>query len=448
MVTARIRWAPRWLLVALVVAGCGGGDGGQFASGPLERPSDVTAHDDSSPSTPRGVRPEAPSDPEDASPPTDNSDAAETVDPLIRGTWIHLFDGTLKSRASIAATVDELAAAGVNTVIAQVARRHDAYYTSRVLPRTADPELEGGLDVLDELITRASAHDIAVHAWISVAPTWHGVYDDLPAPAGWVPALHGRSAPEADRWVTRSADGQWSTFLDPGVPAVHDHVAAIVTELARDYPVAGIHLDYVRYAGTNEGYHPVALERFRADTGRSGTPDPTDPEWMRWRRDQGTQIVRRARQAIDATGSDVQLSAAVITWGPGPEAAPDGTFGSTRASTQALQDWPNWVRAGLVDVLMPMNYFRAHDADQAAWFGQWLRFQAALTAETGVPVVPGVGGWLNRPAATEAQVAAAVTAAGGAVVYSYQQPTDDGSRDVWSRLAAADWYGDRYSPTG
>jgi hypothetical protein len=96
-----------------------------------------------------------------------------------------------------------------------------------------------------------------------------------------------------------------------------------------------------------------------------------------------------------------------------------------------------------VDALMPMVYFRAHDGDQAAWFEQWTGFQARLAEETGVPIVPGVGGWLNRPAATLEQTVASMSVGHGALVYSYQQPTEDDSREVWAELADRRWGFDR-----
>jgi uncharacterized lipoprotein YddW (UPF0748 family) len=324
-------------------------------------------------------------------------------------------------------------------VIAPVARRHDAYYRSEVLPYTTDPDLEDGLDVLDELVRVAGEHDIEVHAWIAVAPTWHPVYDDLPAREGWMPAARGLPAPKGQRWVTRTVDGDWSDYLDLGLPQVRDHVAAIVGELAARDGVAGVHLDYVRYASERHGYHPVALERFRQETGATGTPAPGDHAWSRWRRERSEEVVRHARAAVDDAGRDVALTAAVIAWGAGPEGAGASGFEESRSYREALQDWAGWAQDGLVDALMPMVYFRAHDGDQNAWFEQWTGFQARLAEETGVPIVPGVGGWLNRPAATVEQTIASMSVGHGAMVYSYQQPTEDESREVWAELADRRW---------
>jgi uncharacterized lipoprotein YddW (UPF0748 family) len=357
----------------------------------------------------------------------------------VRAVWVHLFDETLKSQEGIEILIEELVQAEATMVIAQVARRHDAYYRSEVLPATADPTLEEGLDVVDELVRQAHAHDIEVHAWVSMAPTWHEVYEDLPAPDGWLATDHGYHAPEEDRWVSRTAEGDWSEYLDPGVPAVRDHLARIAIELATTTDVDGIHLDYVRYESARHGYHPAAIERYQEEHEVRSTPAPDDPEFVAWRRQQTREIVEHVRAGLDAVPRPVALSAAVITWGPGPAGTGEGSFASTLPAGEALQDWPGWARDGLVDVLFPMNYFRDHVGEQAEWYEQWLDLESELATATDTLIVPGVAGWLNTPDATLFQVGVATAATDGAALYSYQQPTDDGSREIWRTLAEVAW---------
>ncbi len=356
----------------------------------------------------------------------------------MRAAWVHLFDDALKSRAGIRATVEQLAAADANVIVAQVARRHDAYYASQVLPRTPDPRLPADLDVLAELIDVAHARGIEVHAWFGVGPTYHDAYRGLAAPAGWMHTTHGTAAPVAQRWVSRTVDGSWSSYLDPGVPGVQDHVAAVVQELATEYDVDGIHLDYVRYESASHGYNPLALAAYRQETGATGTPAANDPAWSAWRREQTRRVILRAGQAITESGADVTLSAAVITWGAGPSTPDRAGFVRSLPYTRTLQDWDGWVRRGEVDAVLPMNYFRAHDAEQARWFGQWLAYERALAREVEAQVVPGPGGYLNRPANVATQVRAGM-AVDGASVYSFQQPTEDASRDIWAQLARTRW---------
>ncbi len=431
-----MRWWILALLSVLVVAGCASDEGAQTAP---ESPAEVGVEEVPS------VEPDEASE-EPTEPPPDEADPSPEPDvdgPLVatpvRAVWVHLFDDTLKSREGIATLVEELLAAEATMVIAQVARRHDAYYDSQVLPASEDPALEDGLDVLAELTDRAHAAGIEVHAWVSVAPTWHAVYDELPAPAGWVPAEHGRAAPAADRWVTRTVDGDWSEYLDPALPEVREHIVAVVEEFAERSRVDGVHLDYVRYESARHGYHPRTLERYEQETGATGVPAPDDPAFVAWRQDQTRGLIEEVRAALEQAPRRVALSAPVVTWGPGPSGLASGSFADTRTARDGLQDWPSWARAGLVDVLFPMNYFRDHEPEQGAWLEQWLEFENELATATDTLIVPGIAGWLNTREATVRQVAMATTRTDGAAVYSYQQPTDDGSREVWRELAEDAW---------
>jgi uncharacterized lipoprotein YddW (UPF0748 family) len=364
---------------------------------------------------------------------------AGSADSRMRGTWVHLFDDTLKSRASIVNVLDELVAADANAVFVQVARRHDAYYTSDVLPRTTDPTMPDDLDLLDVFTSEANIRGLPVHAWVPVAPTWHPRYAEFDPPPGWLATEHGQGAPEDQRWVTRDVDGVWSDYLDPALPEVRQHVEDVVTELVTRYALDGIHLDYVRYPSDRHGYHPAALDRYRSETGATGIPAPDDLRWSEWRREQTQALVSGVRDAIDATGSNAELSVAVVAWGQGPSGTPESAFAGTRPAREALQDWEAWVHDGIVDAVMPMVYFRAHVEEQARWFDQWIEFSASLAASSDVRVVPGVAGWLNTKDSTLSQVSAAMSAADGALVYSYQQPTADDDHRMWSELASSEW---------
>lgn len=352
----------------------------------------------------------------------------------IRGAWVHLFDDSLKSSAGIQRVVDEAATAGVNTLIVQVVRRHDAYHRSSVLPRTPDPRLQSGLDVLDEVLRHARPRGIDVHAWIVVAPTYHGAYSSLTHPPGWVYREHGPKAPEADRWVTRSRDGAWGEYLDLGLPEVSDHVVRVAREIAANYPVAGVHLDYARYPGPEWGYHPRAMERFRAETGRTDTPGIRDEQWSAWRRAQATDLVRRVTRAVHGARSGTVVSAATIAWGDGPTSAAE--FRSSRTYRDVFQDWPAWAADGSVDHVYPMLYFRS--AEDAAWFDRWLAFTAQVASGSRGEVAAGVGAWLNTSDATVDQLRRGEQSTDGAIVYSWQQPSN-GDRDATLRAIRGLW---------
>lgn len=376
-----------------------------------------------------------------ATPPATEAPAAESaVEPTaaaqLRAVWIHLFDDTLKTQSGIDAMLDTVAASGANMVIAEVVRRQDAYYESAVLPRATDPAVPAGFDPLAALVAGAHERGLQLHAWVPLMPAYHAAYEEQPAPKGWLWTAHGATAPEADRWVTRMLDGTWADYLDPAVPAVRAHLAAIVAELASDYDVDGVHLDYVRYTAREAGYNPAALARYRSETGATGTPAPDDPAWAAWRRAQVTSLVAELRDVVKAADPTVALTAAVIAQGAGPTA--DRSFESTRGYIEYHQDWPTWLRDGLLDGVMIMSYFDA--STHGDWFTAWQTYAERVAAEVDPVVSVGVGAWLNTVEASQRQLEAGATGTDGTVVYSFNQSASQGPTDgLLRRLGETSW---------
>lgn len=412
------------VLLALLAAACTRGDGGDVGSAPAptERPVPTTAG---------GAQPSVP--PAESLAPT--PPRVELPRPL-KAVWVHLFDNALKTPDGMDRVLDGAASAGLNTVFVQVVRRHDAYYTSEVLPPTPDPARAPGFDVLAAAVSGGHARGLQVHAWFPVATAWHEAYRDLRLPAGHVIGDHGPGA--ADSWMTVSRTGvQSREYFDIGLPELHSHVAGIVADIASRYAVDGVHLDYVRYDGAQWGYHPRALQRFSTETGFQGVPAPSEPVWADWRRAQSRAIVERARAALLRARPQAVLSAAVIAQGVGPAGAPGG-FAGTRAFADYAQDWAGWVADGLLDLAVPMMYDRESVPEQAQWFRQWLAFAAALDQRPGgAAVAVGVGGWLNTVAGGVAQSREALRRTAGVAVFSYQQDSSDAARGSFLRELGA-----------
>ena len=345
---------------------------------------------------------------------------------------MHLFDQSLKTPAGVDRVLNDAAAAGLNAVFVQVVRRHDAYYDSKVLPRTPDPALAPGFDVLAAVVDGGHARGLQVHAWFTVATAWHDTYRDLELPAGHVTRAHGPGA--ADPWMTVSRAGvQSREYFDIGLPELHDHVAGIVADMASRYAIDGVHLDYVRYDGAQWGFHPRALQRFTTETGYQGVPAPGERVWADWRRAQSRAIVERSRAALLQSRPQALLSAAVIAQDVGPTGAPGG-FAGTRAYVDYAQDWAGWVSGGLLDLAVPMVYVREHVPEQAQWYRQWLAFAAELDgAPNGAAVAVGVGGWLNTAVGGLAQAREALHRTAGVAVFSYQQDSNNAAHGSFLR---------------
>jgi uncharacterized lipoprotein YddW (UPF0748 family) len=361
---------------------------------------------------------------------------AQTADPPeLRAVWADAFHDGFKSPEQVDGLVAWARAANLNALFVQVRRRGDAYYVSSVEPRSEDPDLAPGFDPLQYLIKQAhqGSQPLQVHAWIATLPIWHE-RDTPPLASRHAFNTHGLAAVPADSWLMLRDDGQaWAGvgpqgtyYVDPGNPAVVRYTTDIVVDLLRRYDVDGIHLDQVRYYEGQPlrwGYNPTSVARFNLSRGRDSAsqPEPSDAEWIAWRRDQVTALVRRVYLEARAVRSGIAVTAAVVTWGKGPQSATDWEKQAPFAAV--LQDWRTWLQEGIVDYVVPMDYYR-ESGDQAEWFDTWTRWQTSNPGKRGVAL--GLGSYLNAADGSLAQLARARSlGALGVALYSYAVPTRD-----------------------
>jgi uncharacterized lipoprotein YddW (UPF0748 family) len=171
------------------------------------------------------------------------------------------------------------------------------------------------------------------------------------------------------------------------------------------------------------GYNPGSVARFNQRFGRdpASQPEPSDPQWVAWRRDQVTALVRAIYREAKLLKPRAAVSAAVVTWGKGPQTADDWEAQAPYAFV--LQDWRAWLQEGIVDYLLPMDYYR-EAAQQGGWFDNWTQWQVSHPGIRGV--VLGVGSYLNSADDALAQVGRARALGGlGVALYSYAVPTRD-----------------------
>ncbi len=283
-----------------------------------------------------------------------------------RGLWVDAWREGIKSEDEVEQLIADARAGNFNLILPNVRRYGDVFYQSDVEPKAA--ELESGFDPLEAMIRHARKEDppIQVHPWVVTYPLWHRQHN--------APRQMGHVFNQRPDWMTRNREDElWdgrTYVLDPGHPEVQDHLFAIAMELVENYDVDGIHFDYIRYRTPEWGYNEVAVERFNRLRGREGLPEERDPAWMQFRRDEVTALLRRVFLAVKEKNPGVTVSAATITWAPGP--ATDDDWPATAAHRRVLQNWAAWMEEGILDINMPMAYFE-DDRYRGAW-ERWNRF--------------------------------------------------------------------------
>ena len=336
--------------------------------------------------------------------------------PELRAVWVDAFHDGFKTAQQVDDLVAWARAANLNALFVEVRRRGDAYYLNSFEPRAEDPDLPPGFDALQYLINTAhrGPQRLQVHAWLATLPIWYR-HDSPPLALNHVfnqPRAHhrpGRQLAHVPR-RRRSLGQQWRRWhLLPGPGQSRPsrrYTTDVYVNLVRNYDVDGVHLDQVRYYEGDPlhwGYNPASVARFNAQFNRDPTTQPaaTDPDWIAWRRDQVTALVRRIYTQTKAIKPNVAVTAAVVTWGRGP--LTDADWQRQAPYSAVLQDWRAWLQKGIVDYLLPMNYFRENN-EQATWFDTWTQWQVTYADRRGV--VLGLGSYLNSGDDVLAQLSA------------------------------------------
>lgn len=336
---------------------------------------------------------------------------ADDPRPQWRAFWVDAFNPGFKTPEQAVQLIADLKAINGNTLIVQVRKRGDALFRRSVEPFTEDNSIPNGFDPLAHLLELAHKEGIQVHAWINVSTIWPG---NLPPPKApdHVFNRHGPGQPGRLDWLARDEAGRTrfasGHFADPGHPDYAEHFVNVVRDLVKQYPVDGIHFDYVRYSETDgdslrgygAGYNPTNVARFNRVHQRTGLPDRGDPLWQHWRRQQVSQLVSRVRIALLETKPSVLLSGALIPWGAGP--SDETAWLRSAPYNRVFQNWHAWRKQGLLDFIVPMNYDREALPAQKAFFDQWIRFEKQHRERT-LSVV-GIGAYMNLEVDTVAQV--------------------------------------------
>jgi uncharacterized lipoprotein YddW (UPF0748 family) len=278
----------------------------------------------------------------------------------------------------------------VTDVYIQVYRNGKAWFPSRISDTTPYRENTRKLfHPIPKLIKFCKARNIRVHAWVNVLRMGE---PDVPflKYAGSKAVLHdgsGRSLiatkGEGVPGCRPDTPGIW---LDPENQEVRKNTLIVIKELVQLYPdLSGIHFDYIRYpfpvAGEGSVKAPYCTQYMSASDlqkqqqSRAGlafgahVPDSSSSD-----NHHITNLLRIVRRYLDKKAPHLEVSGAVLS-------------NIERAKKHGKQDWPLWLRLGLLDTVVTMNY--TTDADR------FLKESREGSRISNGRIMIGVGAWLS-----------------------------------------------------
>lgn len=278
-------------------------------------------------------------------------DSAYTTPPKeIRAMWLTTYSGLdwpsrpattpkgmERQKAELCTILDQLQAAGINTVLFQARIRSTTSYPSAIEPWdeafTGTPGKAPAYDPLQFAIEECHRRNMELHAWVVAFPI-------VKTPTA--KQLGKQALPRRQPKLCQLCGNQW--IMDPGVPETSSYLANLCKEIVERYAVDGIHLDYIRYPekgipfNDNRTYRKYGKGKQLAD----------------WRRENVTRVVRTIYETVKAVRPWVKVSCSPV--GKYADLRQQSSYG-WNARDAVYQEAQNWLRDGIMDILFPMMYF-------------------------------------------------------------------------------------------
>lgn len=262
----------------------------------------------------------------------------------MRGVWITNVDSEiLFSPEGIVEAMDYLADRGFNLVFPVVWNKGYTLYPSQVMvdyfgeEYRIDPLFaDQGRDPLAELIIEAHRRGMEVMPWYEF-----GFASSFEADGGHLIAMR-------PHWAARDSSGallkkngfEWLNAIHP---EVQDFMLALIQEVVEKYDIDGIQGDDRLPAMPSEGgYSEFTRELYLQETGREVPGYSREEHFLQWKSDKLSDFGGRLYNMVKSHNNDliVSLSPSVYDW----------------SKREYLQDSPEWIRRGQVDILHPQAY--------------------------------------------------------------------------------------------
>jgi uncharacterized lipoprotein YddW (UPF0748 family) len=295
--------------------------------------------------------------------------------------------------ANINAMMQDAADQGFNHVVWQVRGRADALYNSNFEPHVTN--LTPGFDPLQVALDAAHSRGLKLHAWVNATPMWNTTA--VNPPAGHIYHNTNPSFRLMDINGNLEPQNGWSNYssVNPILPEVHTHINNVVNDIATNYAVDGIHLDYIRFLpGANNAaadfaqlpHDPISHQMFFEATGLDAASSSNFAAYKNYITGRITDLVASIKNTVDAAeiseGRAIDLSASV--WR-------DPDVGKN----DYMQDYRTWIQQELLDVAMPMIYLSA--SNDGTYFNANLAntLNAKYSSGSSTKIAPNLASYLH-----------------------------------------------------
>lgn len=266
---------------------------------------------------------------------------AQVIQQAVRGVWLTNVDSeVLNSKENIIEAVSLLDELGFNTIFVVTWNKAMTSYPSKIMKEFTGVEIDTlftGRDPLKELIEEAHKRNIKVIAWFEF-----GFSSSYELNGGLIIERKPEWAAKDVKGILVQKNGfEWMNGFHP---EVQDFLLSLIMEVVENYDIDGIQGDDRLPALPSEaGYDEYTVSLFKSQ--HDGQDPPAyhkDFYWVQWRADLLTDFMRRIYETVKAYDDNIIVSMApsIYPW----------------SKEEYLQDWPNWMRKGYVELVCPQVY--------------------------------------------------------------------------------------------
>lgn len=290
---------------------------------------------------------------------------AQTTAPKreMRGVWIstHIsLDWPVRTqtpdqqRTALTAILDHNKATGMNAAYFQVRSQSDAMYPSTLEPwsyyltNSSGTAPSPAWDPLQFAIEESRKRGLEFHAWINpyrAVATLSNAGNN----AMYGPTHVSRTHPE---WLLTIGTVQ---ILNPGLPAVREHVHAVVMDIVQRYDVDGIHFDDYFYPNGT----PATIDDAAYNADPRGFPN-TAAGRADWRRDNINLLIASVGESITALKPWVKFGispSGIYRSSTDPAVGSPTSAGALQHYSAMFADSRKWLQSGWIDYLAPQVYW-------------------------------------------------------------------------------------------
>lgn len=272
-----------------------------------------------------------------------NAQNDEYVEEL-RGVWITNVDSdVLFTKESIAEAMDYLADRGFNVIYPVVWNKgftlHPSDVAENAFGKRQDTFFEGqGRDPLAEIIVEAHRRGLEVIPWFEYG--FASVFGD-PTGGHIIQANPHWGARDVDSNLVVQNNFYWMNAIHP---EVQQFMMDLIQEVIDNYDIDGIQGDdRLPAMSSMGGYSDYTKQLYRDEHDGAEPPAQFDQaDFLQWKADKLTNFAGRLYKQVKETDSTL-----IVSFSPSIYSF---------SLTNYLQDWPNWIDSGYVDIVHPQAY--------------------------------------------------------------------------------------------